>query len=52
MQVGLRLRLVLGRSDAHGLGVIPAERAVKGDFVVECVGEMVPHDDAHTKGRV
>jgi len=52
MQVGLRVRLVLGRSDAHGFGVFAAERAVKGDFVGEYVGEMVPHDDAHTRGRV
>jgi len=52
LQVGLRVRLVLGRSEAHGFGVFAAERACKGDFVGEYVGEMVPHDDAHARGRV
>ena len=52
MQVGLRVLLVLGRSDAHDFGVFAAERAVKRDFVIEYVREMVPQDDAHTRGRV
>jgi len=52
LQVGLRVRLVLGRSDAHGFGVFAAERASQGDFVGEYVGEMVTHHDAHARGRV
>jgi len=52
VQVGLRSRLVLGRSDTRGFGVFAAERADTGDFVGEYVGELVPHDEAHARGRV
>ena len=52
VQVGLRARLVLGRSHTHGFGVFSAEQADTGDFVGEYVGELVPHDDAHARGRV
>jgi len=52
MQVCLRERLVLGRADAHGFGVFAAEWAVNGNFVGEYAGEVVPHEDTHTRGRV
>jgi len=42
----------LVRSDARGFGVFAAERADTGDFVGEYVGELVPHDEAHARGRV
>jgi len=52
LQVVRRVRLVLGRSQAHGFGVFAAEPACKGDVVGEYVGKMVPHDDAHARGGV
>ena len=52
LQVGLQVRLFLGRSEAHGFGLFAAERACQGDFVGEYVGEMVAHDDAHARGQV
>jgi len=41
VQVGARVRLVLGASRAHGLGVFVAKAAAAGDFVGEYVGELV-----------
>ena len=52
VQVGFRVRVVLGRSQAHGLCVFAAERAAAGDYVGEYVGELLPHADAHARGRV
>jgi len=52
LQGGLRVRLLLGRSEAHGFGLFAAQRACQGDFVGEYVGEMVAHDDAHARGQV
>jgi len=52
VQLGLRARFVLGKSDTHGFGVFAAERTWTGDFVREYVGELVPHDEAHARGQV
>jgi len=52
VQVGLRARLVLGRSETRGSGVFGAERADTGDPVGEYVGELVPHDEVYARGRV
>ena len=52
VQVGSRVRVVIGRSQAHGFGVFAAEGAAAGDYVGEYVGELLPHADAHARGRV
>jgi len=52
VQVGARVRLVLGVSRAHGLGVFVAEAAGAGDFVTEYVGELVPPAEGHLRGRL
>jgi len=52
VQLGLRARLMLGRSDTHGFGVFAAEPTGTGDFVGENVGELVPRDEAHAIGQV
>ena len=52
LQVGARVRCVLGRSGAHGLGVFAAEPAAAGDFVGEYVGELLSNGEAHARGRV
>jgi len=46
------VRVVLGRSQAHGFGVFAAEGAAAGDHVGKYVGELLPHADAHAHGRV
>ena len=46
------MRVVLGRSQAHGFGVFAAEGAAAGDYIGEYVGELFPHADAHARGRV
>ena len=51
VQVGARVRLVLGASRAHGLGVFVAEPAAAGDFVAEYVGELVSAAEGHRRGR-
>ena len=51
VQVGARVRLVLGVSRAHGLGVFVAEAAGAGDFVGEYVGELVSAAEGHRRGR-
>ena len=51
VQVGARVRLVLGVSRAHGLGVFVAEAAGAGDFVGEYVGEIVTAAEGHRRGR-
>jgi len=45
------VRLVLGVSLAHGLGVFVTEAAVAGDFVGEYVGELVSTAEGHRRGR-
>ena len=52
LQRGLRVRLVLGRSSVHGLGVFAAERAARNDFVGEYVGELVTDDEAEIRGKM
>ena len=52
LQVGARVRCVLGRSDAHGFGVFAAEGAAEGDFVGEYVGELISNAEAAARGRV
>ena len=52
VQLGLRARLMLGRSDTHGFGVFAAEPTGTGDFVGGNVGELVPRDEAHEIGQV
>ena len=51
-QLGLRARLVLGRSAAHGLGVFVAQAASRGDFVGEYVGELVTTATGHSRGVI
>jgi len=52
VQVVSRVRVLLGRSQAHGFGVFAAERAAAGDYVGEYTGELLPHADAHARGGV
>jgi len=52
VQVGARVRLVLGVSRAHGLGAFVAEAAGAGDFVTEYVGELVSPAEGHLRGRL
>jgi len=52
LQIGARVRCVLGRSGAHGFGVFAAEPAAAGDFVGEYVGELVSNEEARARGRV
>jgi len=52
VQVGARVRLVLGVSRAHGLGVFVAEAAGTDEFVTEYVGELIPPAEGHLRGRL
>jgi len=52
LQVGARVRLVLGVSRAHGLSAFVAEAAETGDFVTNYVGELVPPAEGHLRGRL
>jgi len=52
VQVGCRVRLVLGVSRAHGLGAFVAEAAVAGAFGTRYVGELVQPVEGHPCGRL
>lgn len=52
LQRGLRVRLLLGASAVHGLGVYATERAPADAFVGEYVGELVTDDEAEIRGKM
>jgi len=51
LQVGLRRRLILGPSAAHGLGVFAGEEVAEGAFVGEYTGEVLSLTKARILGR-
>jgi len=51
LQVGLRPRLLLGPSAAHGLGVFAGEEVAEGAFVGEYTGEVLSLTEARIRGR-
>ena len=51
LQEGLRPRLQLDPSAAHGLGVFAGEDVTEGAFVGEYTGEMLSLTEARIRGR-
>jgi len=51
LQEGLRPRLQLGPSAAHGLGVFAGEEVTEGAFVGEYTGEVLSLMEARIRGR-
>jgi len=52
LQVDARIRCVLGRSDAHGFGLLAAEGAAEGDLVGGYVGNLISYVEAASRRRV
>jgi len=51
LQVGLRPRLLLVSSAAHGLGVFAGEEVAEGAFVGEYTGEVLSLTEARIRER-